>query len=76
MKIETKTSIPFKYEILDTLQNEQGARENMIEWIKQNVKGIFEESLSEVLRLREYLNVDEIEISVSIGIGDPDDEDE
>lgn len=74
MKIETKNRVPFKSEILDAFQNEQGVKEDVIEYIQKKAVNLFEESLSQALKFRNWFDGDEIEISVSVGIGDPEED--
>lgn len=76
MKIESKISKPFKAEILDELQNKPAVKNDLKKYFKKKAEQLLEETLSEMVKLRNFFNNDEIEISVSVGIGDPEENEE
>lgn len=76
MKIEYKQSRSFQPKILDALQTDPDLKTSVIEDLKERLITCFEKSLSEVVRLREYLESDVVEISVAVEIGDDNEDDD
>ena len=76
MKIETKKSMTFYPNVLDAFQNRPDIKSAVVNDLMKQLAECFEESLSEVVRLRKYLGSNVVEISVAVEIGDPDEDNE
>lgn len=76
MKIETKKSMTFYPNVLDAFQNRPDFKSAVVNDLMKQLAECFDESLSEVVRLRKYLGSNVVEISVAVEIGDPDEDNE
>ena len=76
MKIETKRTMTFYPNVLDAFQNKPDVKSAVVNNLLKQLAECFEESLSEVVRLRKYLGSDRVEVSVAVEIGDPDEDNE